>query len=101
MGKAKRSDKKARRKDKERQAELEAAAERAQRVRRVVVAAIPLVSLAIAGVCWWVLEMPSLTGAVLLGGALVWLMAGLGFLGSRVQPRDRHRAGSIDFGQRR
>ncbi len=101
MGKAKRAEKKARKKNKELEAELEAAEERTRTRRTVVLAAIPLVTLAAAAVCLWVYEASTLAGAVLLGGALFWLMAGLGFLGSSIRPRDRQRAGSIDFGQRR
>jgi hypothetical protein len=101
MGKARRDDKKARKKNRELEAEARAAQERAQRRRRIIIAAVPIVALAVAAGVYFGLDEPSLAGAALLGGALVWLMVGLGFLGSSVQPRDRHRAGSIDFGNRR
>jgi hypothetical protein len=66
-----------------------------------VVAVIPIAALGAAAGLYYGMESPSLAGAALLGGALIWLMVGLGFLGSNVRPRDRHRAGSIDFGNRR
>ena len=43
----------------------------------------------------------SMAGAIALGGAMIWLLVGLGYLGGSVKPKDRGRAGSIDFGQRR
>jgi hypothetical protein len=39
----------------------------------------------------------AITGAL---GAIVWLTLALGSLGSQVPPRDRNRAGAIDFGKR-
>lgn len=101
MGKAKREEKKSKKQNRELEREAAIAEARAQRRRRVVVASIPILSLAAAAGAYWGLEEPSVAGATLLGGALLWLMVGLGFLGSAVRPRDRHRAGSIDFGNRR
>jgi len=101
MGKAKREAKKARKENKEIEAQERAEAERARRVRQRIIIAIPLVTLAIAAGLWFGLDSASLAGAALLGGAVIWLMAGLGFLGAGVSPRDRTRAGSIDYGKRR
>lgn len=101
MGKAKREEKKAKKKNRELEAQERAAEERARRIRKIIVTAIPIIALGLAAGLYYGLESPSLAGAALLGGALFWLMVGLGFLGSNVRPRDRHRAGSIDFGNRR
>ncbi len=99
MGKAKRAAKKERREDK---ALLEAERrvyERRHRVRLGLVVAVPVLTGAAAGVTAWVYDRPSLSGAILLGGALVWLAVGLSFLGAQVPPRGRGRPGSINFGR--
>lgn len=69
--------------------------------RRVIVTAIPVLTAAAAATSWFVLENKPATGAVILGGAMIWLLAGLGFIASAVPPRDRIKAGSIDFGRKR
>lgn len=100
MGKAKREAKKARRENKELLEQQRVEMERLRKRRRILVAAVPVVTGAIAAGLWFGLESGPLTGAALLGGAVVWLLMGLGYLGAGVSPRDRDRAGSIDFGNR-
>ncbi len=101
MGKAKRQAKKDRKKNKELAEQERRAIEARIKRGRMINAAIPLIFLALAAGAYWGLGNPSLAGATLLGGALIWLMVGLGFIGSQVSPRDRDRAGSIDFGNSR
>jgi hypothetical protein len=101
MGKARRQVKKDRKKNKELVEQERAIADARQKRARIVNVAIPVVFIAVAAGFYWGLDKPSLAGATLLGGALIWLMVGLGFIGSQVSPRDRDRAGSIDFGNRR
>jgi len=96
MGKAKRE----RKKEKVNKAELEAARKRTEGLRRIVLAGILVLTGAAAAVSYWVFDEPRLAGASLLAGALIWLMVALGFLGSAVRPRDRNRAGSIDYGNK-
>ena len=98
MGKAKRKVKKDRKKNKELAEQERRDAEARLRRARIINLSIPVVFLALAAGFYWGLDNPSLAGATLLGGALIWLMVGLGFIGSQVAPRDRDRAGSIDFG---
>jgi hypothetical protein len=101
MGKAKRKAKKDRKLNKE-LAEQERREEEARLRRgRIVNTTVPLVFGALAAGAYWGLDNPSLAGATLLGGAVVWLMLVLGFLGAQVKPRDRDKAGSIDFGHKR
>ncbi|MEM9189801.1 MAG: hypothetical protein AAGF12_11530 [Myxococcota bacterium] len=100
MGKAKRERKKARKANRE--LEEQAKAEEARRVKkhRAILAAIPTATVVVALTLYFALEEPQLAGATVLGGTMVWLMVGLGFIGGSVKPRDRNRAGSIDFGNR-
>jgi hypothetical protein len=101
MGKAKREDKQKKREDKEAvQALAEIQAKRASR-RRIVIIAIPLLTAAAAAGTWFAFDNEAATGAVVLLGSLLWLLFGLGFLGGSVKPRDRTRAGSINYGSRR
>jgi hypothetical protein len=101
MGKAKRRVKKDRKHDRELAKEAQAQAEARLRRGRIINIATPCVFIVAAAGFYWGLDNPSLAGATLLGGALIWLMVGLGFVGSQVSPRDRDRAGSIDFGNSR
>jgi Flp pilus assembly protein TadB len=105
MGKRKRDEKRARRKARgtERERQFQQAEQRRKRVlrrRRYTVAAIPLVTLLAAGGLYYGLSDPRAAGIALLLGALAFLLYGLSTLGSNVQPRDRHQAGSIDFGRK-
>lgn len=79
------------------------AQERAQKRRRLqmrVSAAVALLTLGIAAICYWVLDNRQLMGITLLIGGVLFLVIALGSLASGVQPRDRTRAGSIDYGNR-
>ena len=79
------------------------AEERAQQRRRMQLrlsAAVAVLTLLIAGICYWVLENRQLMGITLLIGGVLFLVVALGTLASGVQPRDRTRAGSIDYGNR-
>ena len=79
------------------------AEERAQQRRRLQIrasAAVAVLTLAIAGLCYWVFDNRQLMGITLLIGGVLFLVLALGTLASGVQPRDRTRAGSIDYGKR-
>ncbi|HSN84146.1 MAG TPA: hypothetical protein VLS88_16315 [Polyangiales bacterium] len=79
------------------------AEERARRRRKLQLrlsAAVAVLTLAFAAVCYWVLDNQQLMGATLLIGGVLFLVLALGTLASGVQPRDRTRAGSIDYGKR-
>lgn len=82
-------------------AHLTAALERRQRTMRVASLAIPGVTVVTAVVTYLVTESAGLAAFVGLVGVGIWMPVLLGALGSAVPPRDRARAGSIDFGQRR
>ena len=75
------------------------AEERAQHRRRLQLklsAAVAVLTLAIAGICYWALDNRQLMGITLLIGGVLFLVLALGTLASGVQHRDRTRAGSID-----
>ncbi|MGB5286405.1 MAG: hypothetical protein WCB63_15975 [Polyangiales bacterium] len=79
------------------------AQERAQQRRRLQLnmsAAVAVLTLAVAGLCYWVFDNRQLMGITLLIGGVLFLVLALGTLASGVQPRDRTRAGSIDYGNR-
>jgi peptidoglycan/LPS O-acetylase OafA/YrhL len=79
------------------------AQERALQRRRLQIrisAAVAVLTLAIAAVCYWVFDNRQLMGITLLIGGVLFLVLALGTLASGVQPRDRTRAGSIDYGNR-
>jgi Flp pilus assembly protein TadB len=79
------------------------AQERAQKRRRLQLnmsAAVAVLTLAVAGLCYWVFDNRQLMGITLLIGGVLFLVLALGTLASGVQPRDRTRAGSIDYGNR-
>ncbi|MFW5921587.1 MAG: hypothetical protein ACOCUS_07080 [Polyangiales bacterium] len=105
MGKAKREMKKARRKARgtEREQEIREAEERAQRAarrRRLTVVGLPLVTFAVAAGLYWGLDDAQAAGVTLLVGGVVFFLYGLSTLGSTIEPKDRNRAGSIDYGRR-
>ncbi len=103
---AKKKDKKTTKREKreqeaaDRQAAEEAALKRRRTMRSVVVA-IPVITLAAAGITWATTDDVRLAALVGLLGVGLWVPALLGVIGASVSPRDRTRAGSIDFGQRR
>jgi hypothetical protein len=106
MGKAKREAKRARRAargtEQERTfVEAEHLQVRRLRRRRVVLATVPVVTALAGAGLYWGMDNGRAAGVVLLLGILVFFLLGLSTLGATVQPRDRDRAGSIDFGNRR
>jgi hypothetical protein len=84
------------------EAKQEAAAHARQRRQMQIrlAGAVGLSTLAFAGVCYWVLDNRQLMGVTLLIGGVLFLLLVLSTLASGVQPRDRTRAGSIDYGNR-
>lgn len=79
------------------------AEERALQRRRLQIrlsATVAVLTLAIAGACYWLLDNRQLMGITLLIGGVLSLLLALSTLASGVQPRDRTRAGSIDYGRR-
>ena len=85
---------------KEARREAEAHARRRRQLRIRLAAAVALLTLAFAGICYWVIENRQLMGITLLIGSVLFLLLVLSTLASGVQPRDRTRAGSIDYGKR-
>jgi len=85
---------------KEARREAEAQARRRRQLQLRLAGAVGVLTLALAGVCYWVLENRQLMGAALLIGGVLFLLLVLSALASGVQPRDRTRAGSIDYGKR-
>jgi len=85
---------------KEAKREAEALAQRRRRLQIRVSAAIAVLTLVVAGLCYWVLDSRQLMGITLLIGGVLFLVLALGTLASGVQPRDRTRAGSINYGKR-
>lgn len=80
--------------------EAEAQAKRRRHLQMRAAAGVALLTLVVAGVCYWVLDNRQLMGVTLLIGGVLFLLLALGTLASGVQPRDRTRAGSIDYGKR-
>ncbi|MEM6955591.1 MAG: hypothetical protein AAF411_30540 [Myxococcota bacterium] len=103
---AKKSEKQRRKAERKAQKDAEkaarAAAEEAFRLRQEkhkrALIAIPLITGALALGLVFGLGESQLAGIVGLCGGLLFLMIGLSSLGGSVQPRDRMKAGSIDFG---
>ena len=85
-------------KEARRQAEAEAKRRRQRRLR--LSAAVGVLTLAVAAVAYFAFENRQLTGISLLIGGVLFLLVVLSTLASGVQPRDRTRAGSIDYGNR-
>ena len=85
---------------KEARQEAEAQAKLRRKKQMRLAGAVGVLTLAIAGVCYWVLDNRQLMGVTLLIGGVLFLLLALGTLASGVQPRDRSRAGSIDYGNR-
>lgn len=87
--------------DKEAKRAAEAKARRRRQLQLRLSAAVAALTLAFAAVCYWVLDNRQLMGATLLIGGVLLLMIALSTLASGVPPRDRTRAGSIDYGKRK
>jgi Flp pilus assembly protein TadB len=85
---------------KEAREQAEAQAKRRRRMQLRLAYGIGVLTLAIAGVCYWALDNRQLMGITLLIGGVLFLLVVLATLASGVQPRDRTRAGSIDYGNR-
>ena len=81
-----------------RRAEELAQQRRRQQIRAS--AAVAVLTLGIAALCYWVFDNRQAMGATLLIGGVLFLLLALGTLASGVRPRDRTRAGSIDYGNR-
>jgi hypothetical protein len=80
--------------------EAEAHAERRRRLQMRLATAVAVLTLVVAGICYWALDNRQLMGVTLLIGGVLFLVIALGTLASRVRPRDRTRAGSIEYGKR-
>ena len=85
---------------KEAKREAEAQAQRRRGLQLRATVAVGIVTLAVAAFCYWGLDNLQLMGITLLVGGVLFLLLALGTLASGVQPRDRTRAGSIDYGKR-
>ena len=85
---------------KEARREAEARAQRRRQLQIRMSAAVAVLTLAIAGVCYGAFDNSQLMGITLLIGGVLFLVLALGTLASGVRPRDRSRAGSIDYGKR-
>jgi len=85
---------------KEAKREAQAIAQRRRRLQIRLSAAVAVLTLVVSGLCYWALDNRQLMGITLLIGGVLFLVLALGTLASGVQPRDRTRAGSIDYGNR-
>ena len=85
---------------KEARREAEAHAQRRRRLQIRAAAAVAVLTLSVSGLCYWVFDNRQLMGITLLIGGVLFLLLALGTLASGVKPRDRTRAGSIDYGKR-
>ena len=85
---------------KEARQEAEALAKRRRQIQMRLAGAVGVLTLGIAAVCYWALDNRQLMGVTLLIGGVLFLLLILAALASGVQPRDRTRAGSIDYGKR-
>lgn len=97
-------------KDKKREAREQAAAEEQaaleafearRRLYRIAAVAVPVVTIAAAVGIYLGMDDQQLAALVGMVGLAGWIPVVLGALGSRITPRDRTRAGSIDFGNKR
>lgn len=101
----KQSERREARKERQRAAKeaRRAAEEQAQRRRQMqlrLAGVVAVLTLVVAGVSYWALDNRQLMGITLLIGGVLFLLIVLATLASGVQPRDRTRAGSIDYGNR-
>ncbi|MBX3273515.1 MAG: hypothetical protein KF729_24845 [Sandaracinaceae bacterium] len=65
---------------------------------RIAAAVLPVVALAAAIGVYLATDDKQLAGLTGLVGVAIWIPLFLGAIGSQVTPRDRTRAGAIDFG---
>jgi Flp pilus assembly protein TadB len=85
---------------KEAKREAAAIAQRRRQLQVRMSTAIAVLTLVVAGLCYWVLDSRQLMGITLLIGGVLFLVLALGTLASGVQPRDRTKAGAINYGKR-
>jgi hypothetical protein len=85
---------------KEAKREAEARAHRRRQMQLRLAAGVAVLTLVAAAVSYWALDNRQLMGVALLIGGVLFLLLVLGTLASGVRPRDRTRAGSIDYGKR-
>lgn len=85
---------------KEAKRQAEQRAQQRRRLQLMLSAVVAVLTLVIAAICYWALDNRQLMGITLLIGGVLFLVLALGTLASGVQPRDRTRAGSIDYGTR-
>lgn len=102
---AKKTKREQKREQREREAaEREAAMEHMRQRRnrlRIAAIALPLVTLGVALGVYFGTENSQLAALIGLIGMGLWVPILLGLVGGSVKPRDRTRAGSIDFGNKR
>jgi Na+/citrate or Na+/malate symporter len=103
MGKKKDKGEKESKKQREHEeaAQAHEALARRQRTMRIASIAVPAVTLLAAVATYFATESKGPAALVGLIGVAIWMPVLLGTLGGAVPPRDRTRAGSIDFGQKR
>ena len=84
-------------------AQKQAAEENEKQRKRMLVAviAVPIASTVLAVGAYFLTEDRRIAGLIGMLGVALWVPSLLGFLAAGVRPRDRMRAGSIDFGKRR
>ena len=104
MGK-KKTKRQLKREERDRQAEELAIATEAfegkRRKYRIAAAVLPIVTLVASIAVYIGLNDKQLAGLTGMIGIAIWIPMMLGAVGSQVKPRDRTRAGSIDFGSKR
>ena len=72
-----------------------------RRKYRIAAITIPLVTLGASVGVYMGTDEKQLAALVGLFGIGIWILVLLGLVGSSIKPRDRTRAGSIDFGSKR
>lgn len=72
--------------------------EERRRRYRIAAAVLPIVALAAAIGVYFATDDKQLAGLTGMVGVGIWVPLFLGAIGSQVPPRDRTRAGAIDFG---
>ncbi|HHH29858.1 MAG TPA: hypothetical protein ENK57_16140 [Polyangiaceae bacterium] len=104
MGK-KKTKRQIKREQREHDAEARALAtavfEAKRRKYRIAAILVPIVTLAISIGVYMATDDKQLAGLIGMVGVSIFVPLGLGAVGSEVTPRDRTRAGSIDFGNKR
>lgn len=68
---------------------------------RVAAGVVPIVGLVAAIGAYYATDDTQLAALVGLIAIAIWIPVGLGAIGGAINPRDRTRAGSIDFGNKR